>query len=191
MKLEKDLFSSYWNDGLADILFGFAVLLAGIGWRIIGPLAVIQMPLWIAVWYPLRRNLVEPHIGFVRFSIAREVGNKSKLKTIFAFGVGLLTLITVSALFISTARISDDVRYWIGAFPSGLMALAMVVAFRLLCVPRLMVYAAAFLIAGVASVLLNEGPGIALIVGSVVPLLMGLLLWQRFRMESRKFSASQ
>jgi hypothetical protein len=191
MKLEKDLFSSYWNDGLADILFGFAVLSAGIGWRIIGPLAVIQMPLWIAIWHPLRRNLVEPHVGFVRFSIAREAGNKRKLKTIFAFGVGLLTLITVSACFISTASIGDDSSNWIGAFPSGLIALAMVLAFWLLSVTRLIFYAAAILIAGVASVMLNEGPGIALIIGSVVPLLMGLLLWRRFLMESRKFSASQ
>lgn len=190
-RLEKELFSSYWNDGIGDILFGFAVLIAGAGWDIVGPLSVIQIPLWISLWLPLRRNLVEPYEGFVRFSIEREHANEGKLKTILVFGLGALALMLMAVLFYSNITTIDNLEIWIGALPSGLIALAMVLAYGLLRVTRLFLYAAAFLSAGAASAIFNQGPGIALGIGSIVPLLQGFFLWYCFRKDSRNFSTHQ
>lgn len=181
---ETDLFRAYWDDGLLDLLAGLALLLMGLGWMTpLGPFAVIQAPLWIVLWGPLRRKVVEPRAGFVRFSLARQRSTTSGLSWALALGVGVFVLMAAAALWTrgdGTQLAVRDIHDLAAALPAGLVAIAAALAAVLTGARRFFAYALVLLAAGLATALLGHGPALPLAVGGLVSALSGAALLQRF-----------
>lgn len=178
---EPDLFRAYWDDGLLDLLSGLALLLTGLGWGTeLGPLATIQAPLWIVLWAPLRRRIVEPRAGFVRFSLARQKSTGHGLSWTLAAGVGTFVLMTVVALLAreETARLA--IGHLVAGLPAVLVAIAAAIAAALTGARRFYGYGLTLLAGAAATVLLERGPAPPLVVGALVAIVSGAVLLRRF-----------
>ncbi len=185
---ETDLFRSYWDDGLLDVLSGLALLVTGLGWESeLGALAVIQAPLWIVLWGPLRRRIVEPRAGFVEFSLARRKRSARGLWWTVALGVGALVLVILAALFIREHGAPAASRLLSPGLPAVLVALAAGLASLLTGARRFRAYGLVLLAGAAATVLLARGPALPLVVGGLVVAVSGALLLGRFVRDSREY----
>ena len=183
---ERDLFRSFWDDGLLDLLCGAALLLTGLGWQSeVGPLAVLQAPLWIVLWVPLRRRLVEPRAGYVRFSLARRKRTTHGLRWTLALGLGLFALVAVAALVVHGRGAIPSLHQWVDALPAVLVAVAAALAALLTGAPRFYAYGLALLADGIIAALFDLGPAFPLVGVALVVLTAGALLLARFVHDSR------
>lgn len=185
---ESDLFRSYWDDGLLDLLAGLALLITGLGWESDwGPLASIQAPLWIVLWVPLRRKIVEPRVGFVKFSLARQKHTTHRLWQTLGVGVAFLVLIALAMLTIREWGANSVLRDLVPGLPPVLVALAAGLTGILTGARRFHLYGLLLLAAAAAVIYLARGPGLSLLAVSLVVVSCGLVLFTRFLHESREY----
>lgn len=185
---ESDLYRSYWDDGLLDVLAGSALLVMGAGWAIgLGALAVIQAPLWVLLWVPLRRRLVEPRAGFVEFSRSRQAQVRRGLRQALADGLRALAIVVLLAILVRETGASASGREMIAGLPAVLVAAAAALAGALTSARRFYGYAVVLVVAAVATVLLDLGPAMPLVVASLVVIATGLSLIVSFVRGSREF----
>lgn len=183
---ERDLFRSFWDDGLLDLLCGAALLLSGLGWQSeIGALAVVQAPLWIVLWGPLRHRLVEPRAGYVRFTQARQQRTALGLRWALTLGLGLFALVAVAALVVHQRSALPSLHQWVDALPAVLVAGAAALAALLTGAARFYAYGLGLLAAGVVTVLFALGPAFPLVVVALAVLAAGAALLGRFLRASR------
>jgi len=188
---DRELFRSYWDDGLVDLLFGVALLVAGIGWTSsLGVLAVIQAPLWVILWAPLRRRFVEPHAGFVEFSVGRRRRNSRALLWSVSLGVTVLVLYGLAALVLPRTADGFLTRRLVQGLPAMLVALGAIQAGLLLGAVRFGAYAVGLALAAVVTVVLSSGPAVPLVVGGLGVTGAGATLFGRFLRSSREFEES-
>ena len=185
--LETALFSSYWDDGLLDILFGCAVLVMGLGWMAFGALAVLQAPIWIALWLPLRRAYVEPHAGYVRFSQTRRQRNTHHLTLTLVLGVGTLALAAVAAFKLDRTDISDFAAQWVAGLPALIVAIGAAIASVLTGARRFYTYASILVLSALVTVMVSRGPELSFTVAGIAILIGGAIMFGRFRRNSRAF----
>lgn len=186
--LEADLFRSYWDDGLLDLLCGLALLVLGVGWSAtgLGPLAVLQAPLWLALWAPLRKRIVEPHAGFVRFSLARRQRSARDLRWTLALGVGALALGAVAAFLLRSREEGPVLQLLAPGLPAALVALGAGIAGLLTGARRFQAYGLALLAGAVATIAVAGGPAPPLAAGGLVVTASGAVLLARFVRDSRE-----
>jgi len=188
---EPDLFRSYWDDGLLDLLFGLALLLTGIGWdTALGPLAVVQVPFWFVLWSPLRRRFVEPRVGFVRFSVARRTRNARGLWSTFALGVGTLALTILVAVTVRGAGAGNELARLIPGLPAVLVAVGAILAGVLTRARRFHAYGLTLIAGAAVSVSLGLGPAPPLVLGGLVAACVGATLLTRFVRASNLYERS-
>lgn len=190
--LESGLFASFWDDGLLDLLFGCAVLTAGLGWIGLGAIAVLHVPIWITLWPPLRRAFVEPHGGYVRFSQARQKQTTHHLALTLALGLGSLAL--VGLVLFSTSLTSPPPanagQSWIAGLPALLVAIGASLAGALTQARRFFAYALLLVLCGLAILLTHREPELALVAGGLGILVGGALQFRQFRRDSQAFADS-
>lgn len=185
---ERDLFRSYWDDGLLDLLAGMALLLTGAGWQSeIGALAVIQAPLWIVLWRPLRRLVVEPRAGFVRFSLARRKRNTRGLAETVALGVGLFAVVVLAALVVRERGSLPALAQAVDGLPAVLVAVVAVLAGLLTGARRFHAYALGLVVGAAVTVVFALGPAFPLVVVALVVIATGVILLGRFLLAARAF----
>lgn len=185
---ERDLFRSFWDDGLLDILSGMALLLAGLGWQSeIGALAVVQAPLWIVLWVPLRRLVVEPRAGFVRFSLARRKRNTHELTSTLALGLGLLAVVILTALVVRERGALPTSAQAVDGLPAVLVAVVAVLAGLLTGARRFHGYALGLVVGAAVMIVFRLGPAVPLVVVGLVVIAVGVVLLGRFLRTARAF----
>lgn len=185
---EADLFRSYHDDGLLDLLAGAALTVMGVGWAAgLGPLATLQAPLWVLLWVPLRRRFVEPRAGYVRFSRCRRERTVRGLWWSLAMGVEALVLVAATAVLVAQRGSSPTVALLVPALPAVLVAVAASLAAVLSGARRFHAYALGLLAAGAATVAVEGGPAAPLAVIGIAVLGTGALLFHRFLRASRDF----
>jgi hypothetical protein len=184
---EADLFHTFWDDGLLDLLAGAALLVTGVGWAIgIGPLAVLQAPLWGVVWPPLHRRLVEPRAGFVEFSRSRQERTRRGLWQALGDGVRALAVVGLLFLLVREGAGSASLPELVAGLPAMLVAVAACVAGVLTSARRFYGYAVVLVVGAAATVVLHLGPAMPLVVAGGVVALTGLSLLIRFVRGSRE-----
>lgn len=185
---ETHLFRSYWDDGLVDLLAGLALLVTGLGWETeLGALAVIQAPLWIALWGPLRRRLVEPRAGSVTFSRSRRERNARGLGWTLALGVGFLALAVLTLVVVRGQGAGAALPLLVPGLPALLVAVAAGLAGLLTGARRFQGYGLALLAAAAVTVLLRGGPALPLAAVGLVMVASGGILLVRFLQASRDY----
>jgi len=193
-QLEKQVFKGYWSDGVADCLMGVSLVVAGVGWGYLGPVAVLQIPLWMVVWLGVRKGWVERTGGYVRFSKQREQRNAVNLKALWVLGAGGLGAAVLSAFWASGAGWSWHLETWIVVLPAALVSLAMWLLWGITGIQRLILYGCSYFFAGIVACLLGMEPGFSLVLGSILPVVAGCLLWRAFWKEClrcREFSGQE
>ena len=183
------LFRAYWDDGLLDVLCGLGVLVIGIGWTVnLSWLGVVQVPLWILLWAPLRRGIVEPKAGFVEFSLARRSRTARRLWRALALGVAVLILTALMLLTVSMERDAGfALRHLVAGFPAVLVAIGASLAGVLTGARRFHAYGLALLAGAAATIELSWGPAVPLLAVGAVVVVVGACLLARFLRASRAY----
>lgn len=191
--VERDLFRSYWDDGLLDLLCGLALLVTGLGWTSeLGALAAIHVPLWVTLWAPLRRSIVEPRAGFVRFSSSRRKRNATSLRRTLALGIGTLVLLVVVYFVRGQQQWAlPALERSISGLPAVLVAFAASLTGILTGALRFQVYGLVLLAAAAVTVWLDAGPAMPLVAGGALVVISGTTLLARFVSASRQYEESR
>jgi len=178
--IEKNAFQSFWNDGLLDIMLGLVLLVTGLSWwQEVAVLGAIFPAVCVSMWYPLRKRLVEPRVGYVEFSGDRDVKVRGFRFGLMAFFAGTMALGLVVFILWKGESSSNSID-WIAAFPLVLIAIpAMFFALFTNC-KRFAIYALILLLAGVTVVLQDWDPHVGMIAASVVILVTGLIIMAKF-----------
>jgi len=181
---ETRLFQAYWDDGTLDLVGGVAVVLIGLTFvfeQLVFMGAVV--PLGLATWWGIRRQVVEPRAGYVAFARTRRERSERELVGTIMTGLGVLTMVAFGAV-----RMRGGVPAEVVA---GLPALLLAVGAGLTCgltrSGRFGLYALVFVAAAVVTVVLGMDPGWPLVVTGVILWAAGALLFGRFLADSRRF----
>lgn len=186
-ELEKATYRSRWRDGLMDLLGGVGVILVGVSWRLDMAWATgMAVPILLVIWLGLRRSIVEPRIGRVTFTRARQEKEKKGNLGILLLGLGLLLLAVVAQAFFSRSAggMTAWARDWAAAIPVTLLAIMAIMVSTLTGLTRFWGYAALlFAIGTITTPLGVEPPGQMLLSGAVITL-VGLIIFLRFLSSS-------
>jgi len=185
---EAKLYSSYWDDGLLDLLCGLVLMIAGVGWVIgLGSLAMIQAPLWVVLWSPLRRSLVEPRAGFVEFSKARRQRAELGLVQALGLGIAMLTLVALVVFSVRSGRLHFGYSDYVAGLPAALISVPAVLVALLTGARRFYVFALILLVGAAVTGAAGWSPAIPIIVTGTVVTVSGAILLVRFIHASRHY----
>lgn len=186
---ESILFQSFWDDGLLDLMAGLALLLAGLGWQTdLGALAVLQAPLWVALWLPLRRALVDPRAGYVGFSLQRRRSNARGLAVALLLGLACLALTVFGLAWLPGHQPAPGRWTPAAGLPALIVAAGAAVAALLTGANRFYLYGLLIIALAVITVALAGEPGWPLAGGGGVMTACGAWLVFRFVRDSRAFT---
>lgn len=172
-RLERRLFQAYWDDGLLDLFFGLGVAMLGACWALDLVAVGAAVPaLLVPLWAPLRRTLVEPRMGLVRFSVAASGERRRSLLLIFWVGVGALVLF-VALFWLAAPAGQRPLETLVAGLPAALLGLLAGFAAIALRLPRFLHYAGLFVVCGVVVAVVGAEPEVAMLAGAVPALLTG------------------
>lgn len=185
--LEAEIFRSYWDDGLLDILCGLGLLAVGIGWHHHLVVVAATVPVLLsALWLPLRLKWVAPRAGFVKFSRSRERRTTRGLWLTFTLGV--VTLIALVAAFIwFQGRTLPGLEKTIAGLPAALLAPGAFLVGLLTGARRFYAYGLALAAAGGLTVALAAGPALPFLAVGALVSGVGVLLFAHFITSSSQY----
>lgn len=189
--LEQRLYSTYWDDGLLDLVSGLALVIIGVGWVMgLGPLAVIHAPVWVVLWPSLHRSLVEPRSGYVEFSRERRTRSERGLR--WAVGLGLAALVLV----VTFAGVDDHVvgagiGELVAGLPAALISIPAFLAGLLTGARRFFVYAVVLLVGAGVTGVAGWSPAVPITVAGSVAAVTGAILIARFVRSATEFQESR
>ena len=171
--LEERTFRSRFDDGLLDLIVGLFVLAFGLSLGTsYGGLGGVWAAMLISLWYPLRRSITEPRMGYVEFSKPRQARMRRSMTWMgLALGLSVLAGVGMWVVFaIQDPAFADALRP-LGPIPFGVMlGLLLAVGAKLLGIARGYVYAALVLacVTGAHLLGLEDDLRLALIVSGAV-----------------------
>ena len=188
---ESELFSVYWDDGLLDLLCGLALLATGCGWLIgLGPFAVVQAPLWVVLWTPLRQSLIEPRSGYVEFSRAHRQRTEHELGWAFGLGIAVFVLVALIGVGVRSGQLRLDSPDLVAGLPAALIGVAAVLAALLTGARRFYAYAVVLLVCAAVTGAAGWSPAVPITVAGFVVTVSGAILVVRFIRSRRRFRES-
>ena len=178
--IERQVFRTYWNDGLLDMFGAVGILAIGIAWTAEAHVFGAIVPaLLVPLWAPLRQRFIEPRLGLVEFSDDRERRNTKRLGMVTAFGIGTLGLFLT--LYFARTRLGFDADIsLVAALPALLLALLAIITAFLVSTLRFLLYAALLVISGLGGALYGIEPGPILVIAAVAMLGIALFVIGRF-----------
>jgi hypothetical protein len=180
--LERKVFQSYWDDGLLDLFAAIGIFLIGVSWLRDFPVGAVFVPaLLVPFWNPVRRKVIEPRLGLVEFTEARERRNQRLLKLVMYIGIAVLIL-AIELYFVRDSLPVEPTVALIAGLPAFLLALLAIITAALIGSARFVAYALILVTTGVGGALLDWGPGkILAVVGGIMFVIAGCLLIQFIR----------
>jgi hypothetical protein len=178
------LFQVYWEDGTLDLVGGAAVVLIGLTYvleQLVWVGAIV--PLGLVTWWGIRRQVVEPWAGYVEFSRSRRDRWERELTGMIGVGVGVLAMVAFGAV-----RLAGGVpASLVAGLPAVLLAVGAGLTGGLTRSWRFGAYAAVFVAAAVATVVVGTDPGWPIVAAGLVIWAVGAVLFGRFLAASRRF----
>lgn len=192
--LEQDAFSNAHSDGIFDLFVGISLMWIGIAWLWLPDLAGLAgvfPAIFIAPVIQMRKKLVEPRIGYVKWSDSRESKERRSLTQMLAFGVFTLAIgLGVFFLATQTDADTDVVGSLVPALPAWLLGIGAAMFGLVSGVGRAYAYAVILGIAGGATIWLDQGPGLGLFVSGIVMTLISGVMVSSFFGRYRTVDAS-
>jgi len=182
-RIEKQAYSTIWEDGLIDIFVGLALVLIGYFWVWQdSAYGAFVAPVLVPFWTVARTRISEPRKGVVNLSPERKAKETKKLAGLMLFGVATLTFGVVWYVIgrPGGAPPAQWASHIVAGLPATLLAIPMIIVAFALGLTRFLLYAAVLLLAAGAVVLLALGPGWGFIPAGVVCLLLGGTILFRF-----------
>jgi len=173
--IESRIYQAYWQDGSTDLVLGLVVFLSGLVWALGYFAAAIAF--WAAAtpaWLLLRQRIVEPRLGRVRFAPRRTGRLRIGFMGAIAVGLGVL------ALVVTLGWSPESARWMAPAIPSLIMGMMAAVLGAAAEVGRFGLYAGWFVLTGLVIAAMGGEPGVALLVGGLMPAGAGALMLRRF-----------
>jgi MFS family permease len=178
--IEKKAFRSFWGDGLLDVMVGLAVLVMGISWwQDVAVMGAIFPAVCVSMWYPLRKRLVEPRMGYVEFSGDREIKVRSFRYGLFAFFTGTMMLGLV-IYFLWNSDILSQPAHWIAGFPLVLIGIPAVFFALFTKCWRFAIYGMVLFQAGVEVAWQGWDPHVGMIASGTLITVVGMVFLVRF-----------
>lgn len=179
-KFENKAYRSFWNDGLLDLMCGLAILMIGVSWwQHLVALGAIFPAICVSLWYPLRARLVEPRMGYVEFTGARELKVRTFRFGLVAFFVGTMLLGAVVFMFARGGTSSLPI-VWVAGLPLSLIAIPILFFGLFTNCKRFFAYAVLLLLAGVGTVFSGSEPHVGMITCGFLIAVAGLVTLFRF-----------
>ncbi len=179
--LEGRVFRAEFESGLLEVFVGVAVGLIGLGWladmfvmSAVIPAAIISM------WGPVRRRLIAPRAGAVRYRQDRR--RKIRRGQLALLALGLVSLLGGIGLFLAEIRVPGDIVTGpiVAGFPAGILAMGAVVAAAVFDIHRLRSHALVLAVGAVWVVIVDGHPGWSMLGAGAVILLAGMGLFVGF-----------
>jgi hypothetical protein len=178
--LEQEAFSNAYSDGIFDLFVGVSLLWIGATWLWLPDLAGLAgvfPAIFIAPVIQMRKRLVEPRIGYVKWSDARENQERRTLTQMLTFGA--LVLVVGVGVFILTTQsdsTTDTLASLVPALPAWLVGIGAALFGLVSGVSRALGYAAILGVAGGATIWLDEGPGLGLFASGILITLIAIAM---------------
>jgi MFS family permease len=180
--LESKAYQDAYADGLIDILVGLSLAAVGIVWLWIewlpGLVGVVPA-VFSVVLVPIRRRILEPRLGYVRWRAVRLTKERRQLTL-------LLVLVMAAFLagngFMYAMRQGDTVASQgiVSGLPAFVVAIGAFVTAATAGVRRLWSYGAVLLGAAVVTIVGEANPGGSLLASGVIVGVVGAVLLTRF-----------
>jgi hypothetical protein len=183
-QLEATAYRESFSDGLVDVFVGLGLLWIGASWILLPslvPLSVVVPPLLAVALFPVRQRVLEPRVGYVRWTAPRRHWERRQLVGLFAAGATAFGLVAfLGSYAIANGVTLPEAHTFAAAIPAVLVAipaLAVAVATGLV---RVWVYLLILVIAAGVTVAYALDPGWPLAVTGLGVLLGGVWLLTRF-----------
>ncbi|MFC1949168.1 hypothetical protein ACFLW0_03240 [Chloroflexota bacterium] len=184
--IEKEVFASYFKDGLWDIYGGLMLLGLGVamvtGWDYL----MLAFAVLAVVLLFFRRRIIVPRLGRVKFSSERQTKTKkATLITVITLTFTMLLGVVFFVLF-STNNVPGWLDIWMGnyffATFGGIQALLVAVAAYVVGVRRYYIYAALVFVSYVIGGILrsNDMESIPILIAGSIILISGAVILTRF-----------
>ncbi len=182
-KLESEAYRDSYSDGLADIFIGLGMALIGGVWLWARSIAGVAGAIAAVVGWgliPIRRRVVEPRVGYVRWSLPRVKWERNQRRLLF----WMLTASVIVGVGFVQASLLDEAsggdRTVAAGLPAAFLALGAFVVAVKSGIRRLWGYGAVLLIGSVVTVVAEAGPGGSLFTAGIVIGASGIGLLVRF-----------
>lgn len=177
-RLEVEAYRASFRDGIYDLFFGLSVLWYGAAWLWLPDLAGLAQILPAALVVPLmemRKRIVEPRAGYVRWSERRRRAERGRSRGLVALGVATFGLVVAVATL--AARSGGGTGDLVAALPASLLALIAFVLALASGLWRAFAYGSVLLAAGIITVARGADPGMDMLVaGAIITVWAGTLV---------------
>ena len=182
--LESAAYQDSYSDGLIDLFIGLGLASIGILWLWFEPVAGLAGVFAAAIGWamvPIRRRIVEPRMGYVRWTAPRLKWERKQLRLLFGLGsVALLIGVGLVLAIVSGDADTSGDRNVVAGLPAVLLAVGAFVLAATSGFKRLWVYGAVLLSAAAVTILIEAGPGGSLLAAGAAVGVVGIVLLGRF-----------
>lgn len=179
-KIEKKAYLFYHHDGLLDILVGFFILGSGMSMADLTVVPALLLTMCILNFWPAKRFISYPRMGYARFSPERRAKEKKKLAAL----VILCCVPLIVSIIIMKGFPSSGWAIWLkgheALFGEVIVSALVGTGAILSGARRLYIYAVLTLMVFVTHYLLNVSPGLYFIPLGVAILISGAVVLIRF-----------
>jgi hypothetical protein len=161
-------------------MVGLVVLVVGISWwQDVAVMGAIFPAVCASMWYPLRKRLVEPRMGYVEFSGDRDLKVRSFRHGLIAFFTGTMAF-GVVAYVLWNGDVLPHPAEWIAGFPLVLIGIPAVFFALFTNCRRFAVYALVLFLAGVEVIIQGWDPHVGMIASGIFITAVGLAILVQF-----------
>ncbi len=182
--LEGEAYQDSFSDGLIDLFVGLGIAVVGMTWLWLEPVAGLGAVFAAAVAWalpPIRRRIVEPRIGYVRWTAPRLKWERKQLRLLF--WLGAVALLAGGAAALAVVRgdgVTSGDRNVVAGLPAILLGIGAFVLGATSGLKRLWGYGAVLVSAAAVTILIEAGPGGSLLAAGAVVGVVGVVLLSRF-----------
>lgn len=182
--LESEAYQDSFSDGLVDLFLGLGLALIGALWLWFESVAGLAGVFAAAVAWalvPIRRRVVEPRVGYVRWTAPRLKWERKQLRLLFVLGsVALLIGVGLALSLANGDGGTSGDRNVVAGLPAILLAIGAFVLAATSGFKRLWGYGTILMIAAAVTILIEAGPGGSLLAAGAAIGAVGVVLLSRF-----------
>jgi len=183
-RLESEAYRDSYSDGLVDVFIGLGMALVGGTWLwfeaqagVVGAIAAAVA--WMMV--PVRRRMVEPRVGYVRWAPPRIKWERKQLRVLFwMLTAAVLIGIAFAQASVQGGEVPSGDRTIVAGVPAILLGVGALIVAAKSDVRRLWGYGAVLLTAAGVTIAVEAGPGGSLLVAGATIGVSGFALFARF-----------